>query len=219
MDQKPISNAEIVRVLRPWYPVFDRAFLTGQADARCTVPYTGVHRPGERAVVLHATIREAMRDASRMARPFLTLVEEPENEGRLDYLRVEWAGTELAVRWGRYKDGRISRRDSTRQESIQEQGVLFNGMDKEIEELPVVAIGYTVEDDALTLMNVPQWWMGRLVLMRERVGDSEPIQEITAFDKPETIEPPDLTRDPRIVARESEIDHMKRIIREIRKAG
>ena len=135
----------------------------------------------------------------------------------MDFLALT-IGTPVALRLGKYDGERISRNDTRTQASIRSTGLievqayLWAGTpDKRmIGDMPIVTIGYTVEDDH-TEGGIPCWWIDRLDLVRELVDGSQLIENIARFERPNAMiaSPEELA--PRIVAKKLETDELRRI--------
>jgi hypothetical protein len=153
-------------------------------DQLAGVPVLGLPRKTERANDFHRTWRENLRTACNFADPLLTLMEEPDGQG-LDCL-VCRTDPEMpfAVRWGLYNGQTIQRNPTGRTNEVYEQGIMhFAEDDLNPREMPVVSLGFTLEDD-YTEVGVPQWWFGKLVLLRERRNFCEFITDVHVYQKP-----------------------------------
>ena len=182
-----MTNEEIVSICEPFYPVLGRVFGLAWRNTMNSIAVLGIPTKVERANMMHAAIRTELRRLCDRLDPIVQLIEEPDGGG-LDYVLLDSGREEkLALRWGRYGDGRIRRNPTERQLGIQGQGLLpfseWSALDADAEPT-VVAIGYTVEND-YTEAGCPAWWMGRLVLLRERTTVSEFIHDIAAFKQHE----------------------------------
>ena len=165
---------------------------------------------------MHAAVREGFRKAcDGFGNQAMRLVEEPEGKG-LDCVILTLGEVELALRWGRYGNGRISRNNTKRQTMTQEQLTLCGGVDLEIDNLSTASVGYTVEDD-YTEAGQPQWWVGRIALLRERVDMSDFIEDIAVFKKPNHSTSYQELDTPRVIARNQEYDALSKIVANLRR--
>lgn len=214
-----ITNFEIANGLNPWFPLFGEVVQAGLRDHLAAVPILGLPRKTERANDLHRAIRENFRRLCDLSAPMLELREEPDGQG-LDYL-VSRLAEPVAVRWGLYKSGTIKRNDTLRTKCCQEQGLLpLPGVDLDVHEadLPLVSLAYPLADD-YTEIGVPCWWINRLLLIREREGDSEVITTIADFPQP-VVSVNDYSTPSAIVqARAEEIEHWGAAVEAIRNAA
>jgi len=203
--------------LEPWKPVLIARFVTAWDNAIAAQLLLGERKKVERANDLKGAIRNCMREMCDEAAPFLQLVETAECTG-FDYVMLDWNATQLAFRWGRKpEDGCIRRNDTHSTRMVQEQGVLFPGLDKRVNEVPLFTVAYEVLDD-FTLGGVSQAWMGKLHLCREWYDNTEIIETIASFDAPTNRTIIDETViAARIRARNDETAEMKRLVQMIRK--
>jgi len=211
-----VRNEEIARAVEPWHPVLEQAFRTSWADMMALGQIMGERRKGERAMDMHACVRNVLQVACDYAEPFLTLVMEPEGQG-LDYCVLDWSGMAIALRWGHYPEriGRVRRNSTDRTRLVQEQGTMFAGLDKQRGEMPLASVVYTVEDD-YSEAGIEQWWMSRLLLAREWTDDTELIQEIAAYNKPSREETERAVAEPRIAAKRRDLDELQERISRLR---
>ena len=209
-----MTNVEIVRLCEPWYPSFVRVFRIAMRDVLACVDVLGIPRPVERANWFHGAVRNNFRSLCDHMEPFLRLVEEREGKG-LDYVVLDIADTPIAIRWGKWGGTRISRNSTFRQTDIQEQGRFPWDMESD-PEMATATIGYTVEDD-FTEAGRPCWRMGRLALLRERRNDCEFVHNIAIFEKPDEPTHELGPANPRVIAREVEVNQMLHVADELRR--
>lgn len=211
-----MTNEEIVKSAEPYYPVLRRAFGLAWVGVRYSVSLFGIPNRVERAGIMHLAIRSELRPVCDRMEPGIRLVEQVDG---LDYMLIDTGEKQgLALRWGRYGDGHIRRNPTTRQETIQDQGVLpfsEGRVDDSTGIEPVAAaIGYTVEDDYIE-GGVPQWRMGRLALLREGRTTSEYIHDIHVYQRMVRFDEPILERSV-VEIREKERRRLERLADRIR---
>jgi|SRR5665213_125886 len=215
--KQQLSNAEIVHLTESWFPLFSKVMSASLRDHLAAVPILGIPRKTERACDIHRAARENFRRLCDFTDPLLKLVEEPEGSA-LDYLICNMSvDSPFAIRWGRYNGTTIRRNRTIRTNDVQEQGYLFGAPDAEIDTMPVVTLGHTIEDE-YTEAGIPCWWIGRLYLLRERKRESEVITEVHVFSKPEQQVSPS-SRSPTVSARENEIEEWRKLANKIRKSS
>lgn len=216
MTNSTPSNQFFFETLKPWFPVFTEITQAGFDRHLQAIPVLGLPRKTERANDIHRAIRDVVRPIC--TGDLLELREEPEGQG-LDYIVFRaWIDTPFAIRWGRYNGGTVHRNGTQRSQTVQQQGLLFGGFDVEKEGLAVVTLAHTIEDD-FTLAGAPAWWMGKLLLIRERVDESEIITEIASFDRPAQRRQPEEQDDSlarMIRAREDDVARWERMVDRIR---
>ncbi|MCL4197717.1 MAG: hypothetical protein KJZ69_09530 [Phycisphaerales bacterium] len=222
-----LSNRRIVELVQPFFPSFSSVHQTAMLDTLASVEVMGgLPRRTERANVMHWGLREGMRWlCDKVDEPWLRLVEKPEGDG-LDYLVLSFDPSRpLGIRWGRYKcrewgPHRVSgvrRNETDRTGTIQEQGVLWGDIEEGTDGLPMVSIAHTIEGD-FTEASRPCWWIGRLVLIRERQGGaSEFITEVARFAEPLRIIESEIQPSPRVVAREAERSELERLAENLKR--
>jgi hypothetical protein len=182
-ESQPPSGIELAQILEPWFPVFAVVHQAAMRDQLAAVPILGLPRKTERANDLHRAIRNNFRRMCDLADPLLRLEEEPDGSG-LDYLVCSMTDTPFAIRWGRFHKSTIHRNDTLRSRSYQEQGGLFGVLPGETTgEMQTITIGHTIEDD-FTEAGRPQWWVGKLLLLKERPDESEVITTIHVYSRP-----------------------------------
>lgn len=179
------SNEQIADALKPLYPILSDLVQTAMDRVIRGVTHLGMPRPVERAGDMHRAIRECLRPICDQCPEWLELTEEPEGKS-MDYVSVteKWTDHPLVLRWGRIKDGKISRNGTRRSVQTRATGYLFGDFDEKRNDLPMVTLTHTIEDD-YTEVGVPQWWVGRITLVRERLDASEFIAEVASFSQPE----------------------------------
>lgn len=177
-----MDNEGIVAVCEPFYPAFEHMFRRAWLNVEDAVSVLGIPTKVERANWMHSAIRSELRRFCDLMEPIVQFLEEPDGQG-LDCMLIDAVQEhDLALRWGRYGDGHINRNRSHRQLGIQGQGHLPFAEPTDKETI-TATIGYTVEDD-YTEGGHPAWWLGRLVLVRERTSGSEYIHDICVYSKP-----------------------------------
>jgi hypothetical protein len=178
MDSKTVRQ-----IVTPFYPLLAHAFETAWLDAMASIMIIKSVRKQERATILHATIRESLREACDACDPFLVMTEEPEGRG-LDALRLTLDDQVIALRWGRFDQVRnlINRNESGRSIDMHQQQFLF-GDHFDPKGLPTATVTYQIDNDSVEV-GVPQWWMSRIALRRERVDSTEFIEEIVSYKAP-----------------------------------
>jgi hypothetical protein len=179
------TNEEISRSLRPLFPLFADVVRTALERVHLGVPNLGLPRAVERANDMHRAIRECIRPICEMCPDWMELVEEPEGLG-MDYIAFNrnFSQIPLALRWGRCKNGKISRNGTERSTATLSTGLLFDaGIDVLRDGLPMVTLAHTIEDD-FTEIGVPQWYIGRVFLARESIDASERIEDVAVFSRP-----------------------------------
>jgi len=218
MSENQPSNAKLVRLLEPWFPVFAEIGSAALRDFKAAIPLLGPPRKTERANDLHRAWRNNFRRACDFAEPLIILREEPDGEG-LDYLLCQMnPDIPFVLRWARF-DGEAVRRNRTqRSKQVQEQGRLFASMERDATELPTVTLGHTIEDE-YTEAGRSCLWIGKLVLLRERWKESEVIAEAHVYSPPG----PDASVSgeapaPLISARQGELEQWGQMINRIRSA-
>ncbi|MCB9858878.1 MAG: hypothetical protein H6815_12645 [Phycisphaeraceae bacterium] len=223
MMHRPIDDREIVCVTEPWYPAFALALEMSMRDVRACLPFSGSLKKTERANLMHATGRRHFTnlvDAAGM--PALTICEEPDGRG-LDYMVLSTGEVPVAIRWARYNGDGVRRNSTKRSFDIQSSGHictqprLFGG-DDEVDEngtdCPMVTLAYTVEDD-YTEAGVAQWWIGRIVLIRERLEGSELIRVVREYERPQRSGSIDDEMQLRIRERVSDFERLQRLVPKI----
>lgn len=219
MDDQ-FSNSGLARQLQPWFPIFSGVAAAAFRDHLSAIPTLGMPRKTERANDIHRAMRENFQRVCDVADPLLHLEMEPDGQG-LDYLVVRNDPLPpIAVRWGRWDGVLIKRNGTNRTRQVQSDGLLFPDADlEEAGEMQLVSLGYQLEDDHVAAGR-PQWWLRRLVLLRERPFGSEFIQELREY--PEPVREPDYDEQlapPLIAAREQESEDWERIVETIRSAS
>lgn len=215
-----IPNSVLAGGLNPWFPLFGQVVQAGLRDHLSAVPILGLPRKTERANDLHRAIRENFRRLCDLAGTnLLELREEPDGQG-LDYL-VSRLADPVAIRWGLYKGGTIKRNNTQRTRSCQEQGLLeLPGVDLDVCEadMPLVSLAYPLADD-YTEVGVPCWWINRLLLIREREGESEVITTIADFQQPQVGLNTYTTPTAIVQVRAAEIEQWETTVEAIRNAA
>jgi hypothetical protein len=178
-----MDSIAIRQLVRPFYEVFGQAFQTAWLDGLAAIAIMRSVRKGERATVLHSTIRETLRELCDVCDPFLVMTEEPEGKG-LDAIRLTLNDQVVAIRWGRYDQdrNRINRSGSVRSIDMQQQAFLF-GDHFDPAGIPTATLAYQIDNDCVEV-GVPQWSLSRVALRRERVDSTEFIEEVTAYGSP-----------------------------------
>lgn len=217
MPNRQLSNPEIVRRLEPWFPVFRLVTDQTLRDVLEGMLVMGTPKKTERASDVHRCYRNNFRQVRDFAESMVTLVEEPDGQG-LDYLIFN-GDQPLGVRWGRF-DGETVRRNRTgRTQQIQEQGVFEFAEEADVSTMQMVTMAHTIEDE-YTEGGHSCMWIGKLILLRERMQVSEVITEVHMFNKPEQSDTTDHETPPAVVeARETEADQLQRMIRRIRRSA
>ncbi len=205
-----MTNLEIRQFLEPWTAIFASVMQTALRDADATIELLGVPRRVERATLVHAAARKGMRHVAEKWEDCLSLVEEPEGDG-LDYLLIERGDNVIALRWSRFKGARISRNATFRQQYIEEQQLMPHADDDEVAPRPTVTLGYTIEDD-FTEAGRPCWWIGRLVLVREKKHHSDVIDTIARFEKAVDEATGSPAPSARVEARKHELKRLDRLV-------
>jgi hypothetical protein len=218
MSQSQPSNAELVHLLEPWFPLFSRVGAAAERDFLAAVPLLGIPRKTERANDMHRAWRSNLRRVCDLAEPSLVLREEPDGKG-LDYLLCQMnPEMPFVLRWGRFNGETIRRNRTDRSAQVQEQGRLFASMEPDASELPTVTLAHTIEDE-YTQAGRSCLWIGRLVLLRERTDESEVITEVHIYQKPEfDALAGDGVPTPLVVARQNEKEEWEQIIQHIHAA-
>ena len=214
----PISNQQAMNELSPWFELFGGVFEATQHDHLASISLLGIPRKTERAGEIHRACRENFRRVCDLASPLLELKEEPEGQG-LDYL-ISRLGQPLAVRWGFYKNGAIKRNATDRTRDCQEQGILFPecDLDKRVESMPLLSIGYEISND-YTEVGVPCWFISKLLLLRERAGESEVITTIREYSEPKRNAGNYTAPTAIVKARQAELAQWEQMVRRIKKSA
>ena len=179
-------NKRIVAACEPFYPALNRVFCLAWQNVIDAVLLLGNPTKVERANMMHAALRTELRLFCDQLEPVLQFIEEPEGQG-LDCMLIDIGKNQkLAIRWGRFGDGRIRRNNTHRTRDVQGQGYLSfcDSAGDEVNETITASIGYDVADD-FTEGGQPAWWLQRLVLIRERKRESEYIHDIRVYPRPE----------------------------------
>ena len=214
----PISNQQAMNDLSPWFDLFGEVFEAAQRDHFAAISLLGVPRKTERAGELHRACRENFRRVCDTAAPLLELKEEPDGQG-LDYL-ISRLGQPLAVRLGFYKNGAIKRNRTDRTRTCQEQNILFPDcdLDEHVQDMPLLTLGYTISND-YTEVGVPCWFISKLLLLRERTGESEVITTIREFSEPKRNAGNYTAPSAIIKARQAELAQWEQMVRRIKKSA
>lgn len=180
-----MTNTEIVEAVGQYYPALSRVFQLAFRNVQDSVSMMGHPTKVERSNWMRTAVRTELRLLCDHLDPIVQLIEEPDGED-LNFLLFDLAdGKNLALRWGRYGNGRINRNDTARTRSIQQDGLFdFAAKEQHEQKISFASIGYDVADD-FTEAGEPAWWLQRIVLLIERPKSSEFIHEICAFDKPD----------------------------------
>ena len=216
MSNKPEPNPHRL-TLDPFHPLFVWAYPIAWRNAMAAQVVLGDRKNIERANDIKGAMRNVLRGPVSEFAPFLTLMESEEC-ANFDYVLVDWNGIQVAARWGRIPSTGVIRRNPTLNTAlVQEQGTLFGGGGKSIEDIPLFTYGYTVERD-FTLNGIPQGYMERLKLCREW-GDehTEVIQTLAVFSEPVNQVIDEGLFASRITARAAEEAQLKALIRSIRR--
>ncbi len=187
MNKNPQKNSEISAMIEPWREAFVAAVQCGYEDMLAAVPIVGIPRVSERGGLIHCTLRGALRHLCDVSEPFLTLIEEPEGRGGMDYILLDYGGRRLVLRWTKISGNRISRNRTARQTAILEQGCFSFHEEHDNENVPSVTMTIMVEDDYIEA-NALCGWIGRIAVIRERSGQRELVNELAVFQKPERME-------------------------------
>lgn len=218
MSNRQLSNFDFTRLLEPWFPLLGRVHAAALRDHLAGIPLLGMPKKTERANDIHRAVRTNLRRVCDLAEPLMSLTEEPDGQG-LDYLTCRMdQDRPFRIRWGHYKGGSIRRNRTERTRQQQEQGY-FEFSDKQAEDeaegTPWVTVGHTIEDDYVEI-GAACWWIGRLVLLRERPMECEVITEVHCFEPPiREVDRASEVPPPLVEAREQETREWEQMIQGI----
>lgn len=216
MAKSQPSSIELSHLLQPWFPLFARVGTAAERDVLAAMSLLGIPRHTERAGDFHRAWRNNLRRVCDMASQFFTLREEPDGRG-LDYLICQMnPKVPFVLRWGRYNGITVRRNRTERTTLNQEQGLLFDLMESDPSELPVLTLAHTIEDE-FTIVGRSQLWIGRLYLVRERQHESEIVAEVHVYSPPDRAAATFETPAPIIARRNDEDAEWRRIVEGIRR--
>lgn len=221
------TNRELFTLCEPWGSIWCYVITRAIERVRASVSLIGVPKATGRAGRMADCIKMGMAALCDQVDPLLQLVDGPEND--IDYCILDTGPSPFAVRWGRLyvsRTGDVVNRNSTERQGhiqssgyIEEQGV-FSFAENDLptpSRLPTVTVTYSVEDD-FTASGIPQWWIGRVVVLRERLGYSEHLGEIGRYSKREIPSDPNWARSsPEVIDRRDDEEEMNRLIERLRR--
>lgn len=223
MNKQP-SNADIIRVLSPYFPTISTVCRSVEDRVLRAVGILGLARNGERSTDFHRAHRNLFREWCDETNGLFEMLEERDGLA-LDCMVCNLIdGKPFLIRFGRMKDGVIRRNGSVRQNEARACGTLSSetlfgdddGDELVAGELRVVTLAYDIENDG-TLAGRPSWWVGQTALVQEQFDGLDHLAVVDRYSEPEAIA--EDVRRAVAVANPEEIARWRRQLGDARAAG